>query len=94
MDNELVTSCVVSTKIDKVLLKISKKEYEIFQKKLYNEQKLYMLDCYKNPDKVKKTLLSVYGEFTTNRIIRELELEFDDLMHQKEFSEFIKKLND
>ena len=91
VNNEPIISYVISTAIEMTLLKLSNKEYDIFIKNLHDTYGLHLIDCYKNPEAVKDTLKTVYGDFSIE-IIDIIENELHELSQQQEYSKFIDKL--
>lgn len=87
-DNQ-IRKALVTLSIERVLLNIGRPVLEDVTRRLYQEHKCYLPDCYDRPQFLKKVLKDLYG--TSHAVIVEsIKNNLEEFSYQKPIEKFIK----
>jgi len=86
-DKDDIQKAIVTLAIEKALIQFNNASYEIVINKLLTDFECHLLDCYENPQYLKKTLIELYGD--SSKLIEELIKEnLGEFLTRKSVSKF------
>ena len=92
-DEDIMPKAIVTLAIEQALIQFDNASYEIVISKLLTDFDCHLLDCYKNPQYLKKALVELYGD--SHILLVELIKEnLGEFVTRKGISKFFHELNE
>jgi hypothetical protein len=92
-DEDKMQKALVTLAIEQALIEFNNASFEIVTSKLLSDFECYLLDCYKNPEYLKKTLVDLYGD-SYNIIVESIKQHLGEYVTRKGISKFLHRLTD
>ena len=86
-DKDDIQKAIVTLAIEKALIQFDNASYEIVISKLLTDFECHLLDCYENPQYLKKTLVDLYGD-SSKLIVELIKENLDEFLTRKGVSKF------
>ncbi len=86
-----IREAIVSYAIEKALVEYGNSAYEEVYYKLHSEYALHFVDCFHNPDTLRKVLLETFGDAYCN-VVELIRAQLGEYSSQEHVRKFLKAL--